>query len=272
MLLFVTFTVEAQINIPAPSPAASLTQVVGLTDVSLSYSRPNMRGRKIFGDLVPYGRIWRTGANATTKLTVDRAISINDKTLKPGTYSIYTIPQEDVWEVVFYTDPSNPLIAEFDESKVALRINAEAMNLDYAFETFTILIEDVTSNGATLGLLWENTYVGIPFKVGTDEEVMASIDATLNGPSAGDYYNAAVYYLNSDKDISKAKEWMDKAMEMTETPMFWQLRQQSLILAKAGDIKGAIAAAKASLEGAKKAGNKDYIKMNEDALKEWGAK
>jgi len=145
--------------------------------------------------------------------------------------------------------------------------------LDTRFADKTLLPGFVEAHcHAMNGSVWENTYVGIPFKVGTDEEVMASIDATLNGPSAGDYYNAAVYYLNSDKDISKAKEWMDKAMEMTETPMFWQLRQQSLILAKAGDIKGAIAAAKASLEGAKKAGNKDYIKMNEDALKEWGAK
>ena len=116
-----------------------------------------------------------------------------------------------------------------------------------------------------------DTVVPVKFMVNTDAEVMANIKQTLDGPSAGDYYNAAVYYLNSGKDIQQAKSWMDEAMVKTETPRFWQLRQQSLILAKAGDKKGAIEAAKASLAGAKEAGNADYIKMNTDSLKEWGA-
>lgn len=112
---------------------------------------------------------------------------------------------------------------------------AEAQQLPMNIETFTITIDDVTADGATLGLMWENQYVGVPFKVSTDKEVMASIESALNGPAAGDYYNAAVYYLNAGKDIEKSKMWMDKAMSMTENPRFWQLRQQSLILAKSGD-------------------------------------
>lgn len=272
LLLFVAFSANAQIATPAASPAASLEQTVGLTQVSVDYSRPNMRGRKIFGGILPYGQIWRTGANATTKITFDKPVKIKGQELAAGTYSIYSIPQEEVWEIVFYTDHSNPLLNTFDEDKVALRMNAESMKLPYNFETFTILIEDVTSEGATLGMLWENTYVGIPFTVNTDEVVMNNIKSVMDGPGAADYYSAAVYYLNAGKDINKAKEWMDKAMEMTENPRFWQLRQQSLILAKAGDKQAAIEAAKASLEDAKKAGNKDYIRMNEQALKDWGAK
>jgi len=262
---------HAQINTPASSPAATLTQVVGLTNVSVDYSRPSMKGREVFGAMLPYGTIWRTGANATTKFKIDKDIMINGKDLKAGTYSLYTVPGETDWDVVFYTDDSNPLITEFDNSKIALRTKVESQDMPMQVETFTITIDDVTSNGATLGLLWADEYVGIPFEVNTDQEVMASIDEALNGPTAGDYYNAAVYYLNAGKDIEKSKMWMEKAMTMTENPRFWQLRQQSLILAKSGDKKEAIQVAKASLADAEKAGNADYIKMNKDSLKEWGA-
>ena len=265
------FSTQAQIQTPAASPHAAMEQTVGLTDVKLDYSRPNMRGREIFGSLIPYGKIWRTGANATTKFSIDKPVMIDGKTLKAGTYSIYTVPGEDMWEVVFYTDDSNPLMTEFDESKVALRTMVEPQTMPMQLETFTILIDDVTADSAVMNIMWSDTYVPVKFNVMTDEEVMKNIDLALAGPSAGDYYNAAVYYLNSDKDIEKAKMWMDKAMAMTENPRFWQLRQQSLVLAKAGDKKGAIEAAKKSLAGAKQAGNADYIKMNTDSLKEWGA-
>ena len=270
-LLSFALQTQAQVQTPAASPHADLEQVVGLTTVSVDYSRPNMRGREVFGELVPYGKIWRTGANATTKVTFDKPISISGKELKPGTYSLYTVPGEDMWEVVFYTDDSNPLITEFEEKKVALRTMVEPIEMPMNMETFTIVIDDVMTESAVLNILWANTVVPVKFDVMTDSEVMRNIDRALAGPGAGDYYNAAVYYLNSGKDIEKAKSWMNKAMSMTERPGFWQYRQQSLILAKAGDKKEAIEAAKKSLEGAKAAGNADYIKMNTDSLKEWGA-
>jgi len=138
-------------------------------------------------------------------------------------------------------------------------------------ETFTITIDDLSADSATLGMLWEKSYVGVKFNVPTDKTVMTGIERIMNGPTANDYYAAAVYYMNSGKDINKAKEWMDKAMSMTDKPAFWQLRQQSLIYAKAGDKKEAIATAKKSLAAAEAAGNDDYIKMNKDSLKEWGA-
>lgn len=265
-----SFSGTSQIITPAASPSSEIKQVVGLTNIQIEYSRPSMKGRTIFGDLVPFNKIWRTGANATTKFITDKPVTINSKELAAGTYNVYTVPQQDLWEVVFYTDSSNPLISEFNEDNVALRTTVDVQPMPMDIETFTITIDDVTPEGAVLGLLWENTYVGVPFSVTTDKEVMASIDSALNGPAAGDYYNAAVYYLNSGKDIEKSKMWMDKAMEMIDNPGFWQLRQQSLILAKAGDKKGAIKAAKASLAGAKEAGNADYVKMNSDSLKAWG--
>lgn len=271
--LTLLFSVNAQIKTPAPSPAAKIEQVVGLTDVSIDYSRPSMRGRTIFGDLVPYGKIWRTGANARTKVTFSNDVTIGDKELKAGTYAIFTIPQADSWEVIFYTDyAGGGAPAELDESKIAARVKAQVYPIEMDIQSFTISIDDVTSGSAVIGMMWEKTYVGVEFKVPTDKEVSASIDNALAGPGFGDYYAAATYYLSEGKDIKKAKEWMDKAMSMTKEPRFWQLRQQSLIYAKAGDKKGAIEIAKKSLAAAKEAGNADYVKMNEDSLKEWGAK
>ncbi|MGB5942715.1 MAG: DUF2911 domain-containing protein [Leeuwenhoekiella sp.] len=266
---------QAQIQTPAASPFATMTQMVGLTEVKLEYSRPNMRGREIFGALVPFDKIWRTGANQTTKFMIDKPIMISGQKLDPGTYSIYTVPGQDTWEVVFYTDDSNPLINEFDESKIALRTMVDSESMPMEMETFTILIDNISAEGAVLNMLWADTVIMVPFEVMTDQEVTASIEQAMAGPSAGDYYNAAVYYLNSGKDIDKAKSWMNSAMSKIKDagrdPGFWQLRQQSLIYAKAGDKKEAIATAKKSLDGAIKAGNADYIKMNEDSLKEWGA-
>lgn len=271
--IVVSLTVEAQINTPAPSPAAKLMQTVGLTDVMVDYSRPSMRGREVYGNLVPYDKLWRTGANAYTTIAFDTNVTIGGSEVEAGTYSIFTKPGASNWEVFFYTDnQGSGTPSDWDESKIVAQLTVPVQKMDMPVETFTITIDDVSNASANLGIIWENTYVAVPFSVPTDAAVMKSIDAALNGPTAGDYYAAAVYYLSEGKDIGKAKEWMEKAMSMTEKPAFWQLRQQSLILAKAGDKKGAIEAAKKSLAGAKEAGNDDYVKMNTESLKEWGAK
>ncbi|WP_405415086.1 DUF2911 domain-containing protein [Maribacter sp. Asnod1-A12] len=273
LAIVASLTVEAQINTPAPSPAAKLMQTVGLTEVSIDYSRPSMRGRKIFGNLVPFDKLWRTGANGYTLVTFDSDVTIANKELKAGTYSIFTKPGTSKWEVFIYTDiVGGGTPKTWEENKIAVQFSAPVYPIEMPIETFTISIDDVTGNGANIGIMWENTYVAIPFTVATDVTVMSSIDKALNGPTAEDYYAAAVYYSNEGKDITKANEWMNKAMSMTEKPAFWQLRQQSLILAKAGDKKGAIEAAKKSLTGATAAGNNDYIKMNNDSIKEWSSK
>ena len=268
----VSFAMEAQITTPAPSPASKLMQKVGLTDVTVDYSRPSMRGRTIFGNLVPYDKLWRTGANAYTTISFSTDVTIAGQEVKAGTYSIYTKPTASNWEVFFYTDTQGGgTPRDWDDSKIVAKATVETFQMPVNVETFTITIDDLTNNGANLGIMWEKTYLAVPFVVPADDTVMKDIEATMAGPSAGDYYTAAVYYLDEDKDITKAKEWMDKAMSMTKEPRFWQLRQQSLIYAKAGDKKAAIATAKKSLTAAEAAGNADYVKMNKDSLKEWGA-
>ncbi|SFZ91389.1 Protein of unknown function [Flaviramulus basaltis] len=273
LLAFTTvYSVNAQIETPAPSPSSKVEQMVGLTTVNLDYSRPSVKGRTVFGDLVPYGKVWRAGANARTKITFSNDVAVDGKELKAGTYAIFAIPQANSWEVVFYTEyAGGGAPAELDETKVAARVTAEVYPLPFNVESFTIDINNLTNSSATLEFIWEKTYVAVPFTVPTDKAVTAAIESALSGPSANDYYAAATYYLSEGKDIAKAKEWMDKSMSMTDNPQFWQLRQQSLIYAKAGDKKGAISAAKKSLAAAEKAGNTDYVKMNNDSLKEWGA-
>jgi len=273
MVFTAIFTVNAQIETPQPSPLQKMEQKVGLTDVTVAYSRPSMKGRTVFGDLVPYGVLWRTGANQNTMITFSTDVLIGGKTVKAGSYAIFTTPNKDNWEVIFYSDTNNwGTPQNWDESKVAAKVPAKVYDIPMNIETFTISFDDLTNDSAVLGIIWEKVYVGVKIEVPTDKKVSAAIEKVMNGPSADDYYAAARYYLESGKDINQAVVWMDKAIEMTkDNPRFWWLRQQSLIKAKAGDKKGAIKAAKASLEGAEKAGNADYIKMNKDSLKDWGA-
>lgn len=266
----ISYAVNAQISAPTPSPASKIEQKVGLTDVTIEYSRPAMRGRTIFGNLVPYGKIWRTGANARSKVTFSDDVTVGGKTVKAGSYAILTIPQATKWEVIFYTDyVGGGAPQEIDETKVAARVMADAYPVEMDIQSFTITVDDITSSSAVIGIMWERTYVPVAFGVPTDAVVMASIDSALAGPSAGDFYSAAAYYLSEGKDVAKAKEWIDKSMSMTKAPAFWQLRQQSLIYAAAGDIKGAIEIAKKSLAESEKAGNADYVKMNKESLAEW---
>ncbi|WP_081211549.1 DUF2911 domain-containing protein [Salegentibacter sediminis] len=262
---------QAQVQAPQPSPFTKIEQKVGLTDVTLEYSRPGMRDRDIFGDLVPFGEVWRTGANENTKITFSDDVTIQGKELKAGTYAIYTVPQEEQWQVMFYSDASNwgnP--AEWDEEKVALKATAEVMELPFEMETFTILIDDLQYNSASLNFLWDTTLASLTFNVPTQDKAMASIEKVLNGPGAGDYFAAASYYHEINKDLEQAYEWINKSVEMGNDA-YWVLRRKSLIEADLGKKEEAIATAKKSLEAAEKAGNQDYVKMNKDSLKEWGA-
>ncbi|TNJ42446.1 DUF2911 domain-containing protein [Tamlana fucoidanivorans] len=278
LLLFMacasTYMVSAQVKTPQPSPFSKLEQKVGLTDVTLEYSRPSVKDRKVFGDLVPFEKLWRTGANKNTVITFSTDATVFGSKLKAGSYAIFTKPGKTAWEVYFYGDTENwGTPQKWDDSKVMAMGEVPSHPVPFNVETFTLDINNITNSSATIDLIWEKTYLGIPFTVPTDDAVLASINDALNGtPTANDYFYSALYYLQESKDINQAKEWVDKAVEMTSgEPKFWILRQQSLIHAKAGDTEGAIAAAKASLEHAEKAGNDDYVKMNKDSLKEWGA-
>ncbi|GAB5399999.1 MAG: DUF2911 domain-containing protein [Aureisphaera sp.] len=264
------FGATAQVKTPAPSTSQKIEQQVGLTDVTLEYSRPSMKGRTIFGGLVPHGKLWRTGANKNTAITFSDDVMIGGKDVKAGTYAIFTKPNAKSWEVIFYSDASNwGTPQKWDDTKVAAKVEAQVYQLPVSIETFTMSFDDIKNDTANLGIMWENSYVGVPISFHTDKAVTASIESVMNGPSDRDYYQAAVYYLEAGKDINKAKTWIEKAIEMREKPAFWYHRQQSLIYAKAGDKNAAIKAAKKSLALAKEAGNEDYVALNSKSLDVW---
>ena len=265
-------TINAQVKTPAPSPHSKTEQTVGLTEITVEYSRPSMRGRTIFGGLVPFGETWRTGANENTKITFSDDVTIDGKELKKGTYAIYTVPNKESWDVIFYSDATNwgnP--KKWDESKVALKTSVKPFEIGAKIETFMILFEELKMDSAVLGFLWDSTYVGIKIEVPTDALTSKSIDKALAGPSANDFFGAAGYYRKSGKDLNKALTWIDKAIAL-RSDAFWMIREKALIQAAMGDTKKAIKTAKKSIKIAEKAGNDNYVKMNKASIAEWTKK
>lgn len=272
-IFIANFTIEAQVKTPAPSPKATIMQTVGLTDVEVVYSRPAAKGRPVFGNLVPFGKLWRTGANANTTISFSDDVVIDGKTLKKGKYALYTVPKIGSWEVIFYSTTDNwGLPEEFKEENVALRTTVKEEALPKAVESFTIGINHLDLNSGHLDLAWENSSVSMKFEVPTQKIATASIEKVLAGPTAGDYFSSAQYIFQAEGDITKARTYIDKALEMTKEKPFWYLRLKSLIQAKQGDKAGAIETAKLSLAAAEAAKNQDYVKMNKDSIAEWSKK
>ena len=272
ILLSATLTTQAQLEMPQPSPLSKIEQKVGLTDVTLEYSRPGMKGRKIYGDLVPYDKLWRTGANKNTVITFSDDVKVGGAAVKQGSYALFTKPGKDSWEVILYNDTENwGTPREWDDAKVAAKIMVKPVAFPDKMETFTLAFSDITMDSAHLNIIWENTEVPVKLEVPTKEKAMNNISTVMDGPSSRDYYQAATFYKEVG-ELDKAKESIEKAISKAEQPAFWMHRQHSLILAELKDKDGAIKAAKTSLDLAKKAGNDDYVKMNQDSLAEWGSK
>ena len=270
IILLCSSLAVAQIQTPQPSPSTKLEQVVGLTEVKIEYSRPAMRARTIMGDLVPYGSLWRTGANKNTTLSFSDPVTVGGQALAAGTYALFTRPGKSLWEVFFYTETENwGTPQEWQSKSVAAVIEVPTQSLAEPEESFTISINELTNTGANIHLSWENTRVTLPLEVPTDEKTMASIKETMKGtPKAGDLYQAAVYYRESGRDLQTAKKWIGKAIEM-DPGKYWMYRQQALILADLNKKEAAIKAAQSSLELAEKAGNQDYVRLNTKAIEEW---
>ena len=269
IILLCSSLAVAQIQTPQPSPSTTLEQVVGLTEVKIEYSRPAMRGRTIMGDLVPYGSLWRTGANKNTTLSFSDPVTVGGQALAAGTYALFTRPGKSLWEVFFYTETENwGTPQEWQSKSVAAVIEVPTQSLAEPEESFTISINELTNTGANIHLSWENTRVTLPLEVPTDDKTMASIKETMKGtPKAGDLYQAAVYYRESGRDLQTAKKWIGKAIEM-DPGKYWMFRQQALILADLNEKEAAIKAAQSSLELAEKAGNQDYVRLNTKAIEE----
>tara|TARA_B110000444_G_scaffold72956_1_gene68594 strand:+ start:37 stop:873 length:837 start_codon:yes stop_codon:yes gene_type:complete len=270
LLVFVCSYGLAQIQTLQPSPSAKIEQVIGLTNVTIDYSRPAKRDRKIMGELVPMGEIWRAGANENSTLSFSDPVKVGGKNLDAGTYSLFIRPGKSMWEVFFYTETDNwGLPEKWNTESIAVVVETEIIQLKNTIESFTISLDDLYNNGANINIKWENTKVSIPIEVPTHSKMMSSITKTIKkDPKSRDYYNAAIYYRQSNQDLNQAKKWIAKAIEM-DPDKFWMYRQQSLILAQLNEKDIAIAAAKTSLKLAQEAGNMDYVRLNTKSIKEW---
>ena len=269
-IILAPFATEAQIKTPQASPKAIVKQTVGLTDVEIVYSRPGARGRAVFGNLVPFGKLWRTGANENTIISFTDDVVIDGKTLKKGKYALYTIPKIESWEVIFYSATDNWGLPEnWSEANIALKTTVKENALPTPVETFTIGINGLDPNFAYLEMAWENSHVALKFEVPTAKTAVSSIQKTLSGPTWNDYYAASQYLFQTNGNIAEARTYVDKALELSTEKPFYVLRLKSLIQAKQGDKAGAIETAKVSLAAAEVANNQDYVKMNKDSIAEW---
>ncbi len=249
---------------PQPSPTQTIKQNFGLSSVELSYSRPVMKGRKIFGDLVPFGKVWRTGANNATTLTFGEEVMIGGKKVAAGKYGLLTIPDKNSWTLIIskQTDVTSP--AAYKEDMDVVRVTAETMKMKDNMESFTMQFADVKPTSCALHIMWEGTAVALPITVDVETKVMGQIDQLMNKDNKP-YFNAAMYYMDNGKDLNQALAWFDKAVEMQPTA-FWIHHQRANCLAKLGKKAEAKVAAEKSKELAAAAKNDDYVKLNEKLL------
>lgn len=265
--------IGAQVVTPKASPVAKIQQKVGLADIQIDYSRPGVKGRAIFGELIPFGQLWRMGANENTKITCSESMIFGQDTLAAGTYALFAKPGKTAWEIYFYSDYSNwGLPAVWDDNKVALKVIADVIKIQDIQESFSISIDELKNSSAVINLVWEQTKVRIPFSLDTKSKVLFSIEKTMNGPSANDYHNAAAYYFNENIDLKKALEWSTKAVELRGTNAYWMTRLLAQLQAANGDYKNAIKTAQVSIEAAKSDGDNAYVRANEQSIAEWSKK
>ncbi|MEL7159829.1 MAG: DUF2911 domain-containing protein [Bacteroidota bacterium] len=267
LALTFTATLKAQLNTPAASPSAKIETTVGLTDVHVEYSRPGVKGRTIFATdgLVPYGEIWRTGANQATKITFGGDVMIDGNAVKAGSYAVLSKPMADKWEVMLFPYESGSWNSYVEKTPTAT-LSAKTMAVPGKVENFTIMFDEYTMEGANLYMMWDQTMVALPIKTNAKKDVMASIDRIMAGPGMNDYFQAASF-LHENGDKKKALEYINKAVAMGgENPRFWMVRRQGLILEDLGMKDKAMAAFKQSMTLAEKAGNMDYVRMNKKSL------
>lgn len=259
------FASQAQaIKTPAPSTAQTIKQEFGLSTVELSYSRPNAKGRTIFGDLVPNNAVWRTGANGATTLTFSDEVIIGGKKIPAGKYGLLSIPNTGSWTFIItkQTDVTSP--AAYKQDQDVVRVNATPVDMPFDTETFTMQFMNVKPSSMELLVLWEKTAVFLPISADIESKVMAQIDNALNKDNKP-YFQAAMYYLENNKDLNIANEWLDKAVQQSPSA-FWVWHQKANCLARLGKKQDAIAAANKSIELAKAAKNSDYVSLNEKLL------
>ncbi|WP_296701483.1 DUF2911 domain-containing protein [Algoriphagus sp.] len=269
--LFLLIGIQAnaqQIDMPQASPSAKIAQKIGLTDVTVSYSRPSMKGRKIFGELVPYGSVWRTGANGATILSFSTDVMIQGNNIPKGQYSLYSIPDKNTWTIIISKNTKLWGAIGYNPEEDVIRVQVTPEKTKKKYETFEIGFDNMTDSGADLNLAWEQTSVRFHISMDPDPVVMAQIkeyvlDQETDNPNL--LYEASSYYLNTGRDLDKAYKWIQESVE--NDPKYWAFHLKAKIEVALGMKTEAVESAKESIELAQEAQNPDYVGLNERLIK-----
>jgi len=258
-------TADAQpLRTPQPSTTQTIKQDLGIGSVELSYSRPGMKGRKIFGDLVPFGKVWRTGANNATTLTFSDSVTIGGTKLAPGKYGLLSIPDKDQWTLIIskQTDVTSP--AAYKQESDAARVTVKPVTTKEVAETFTMQFANVKSNSTDLQIMWDNVAVSLPISTDLESKIMAQINNLMNKDNRP-YFQSAMYYMETGKDLNQAVAWLDKAIEQNPSA-YWVYHQKANALARLGKKTEAKTIAQKSMDLAREAKNDDYVELNKKLL------
>ena len=254
-----------QLKVPAASPLQTVKQAFGLSEITIEYSRPGVKGRVVFGDVVPYGKIWRTGANSTTKITFGDDVKIEGVDVKAGTYGFYTIPNKDSWEIMLYKDLTlGGNVEDYKTENEVIRVKVKPASLTEKVETYTMGIANVTSTSANIELTWENTKVAVAVVTEIDSKIMKTIESTIIADNRP-FYQAASYYYENNKDLKQALEWAEKAMK-ANPKAYWVVLLKAKIQIKLNDKKGAIATANLVITMATADKDDSYVKQAEKLI------
>jgi hypothetical protein len=263
-----TTGINAQaLKVPAPSPLQTIKQAFALSEITVEYSRPSVKGRVIYGDVVPFGKVWRTGANGSTKITFGEDVKVEGNAVTAGTYAIYTVPNKDSWEIMLYKDLKlGGNVAEYAKENEVLRFTVKPKSTNDKTETFTIDLANISSTSVNVDLVWEQTRVGFNVVADIDSKIMANISTSLANDTRP-YFQAASYFYDTNKDMIKALEWVNKAIEQNPKA-YWVVLLKAKIQAKSNDKKGALVTADQVIVLAKADKNDDYVKMAEKFIAE----
>lgn len=257
---------DAQVKMPAPSPTQTIKQDFAIGNIEITYSRPSAKGRKVFGDLVPNRKLWRTGANAATKIVFSNPVEFAGKKVEAGTYVLYTIPSEESWDIILNKGLDNWGTEGYKETDDVTRVKVVPATIKNMVETFTIQIANIKPQSCDIQILWEKTSVSIPVIANIKDKLKAQLEESLQKDEKKPYWQAAQFYFEYDENLPKALENVSKAVE-GDPKAYWMLVYKAKIQKAMGDMKGAMESSKASMALAKDDGNEDYVKINKDLQK-----
>lgn len=269
-LIFTTINnLSAQsLKTPVASPSQTLKQGFSLGEISIEYSRPSAKGRTVFGDLVPFGKVWRTGANAATKVTFTEEVMIENTTVPAGTYALYSIPDKDTWQLMLYKDLTlGGEVNDYKQENELARFKVKATTTANKTETFTITVDDITSTACNISISWENTKVSLPVRMEIDAKVMKNIETAMSPADKRPFYQAANYYYENNKDMKQALEWINKAVEMNPKA-YWVYTLKSKIQIKMNDFKGAVETSEKAIQLATEDKDDTYVNTNRKLIEQ----